>query len=63
MENSNPIQNLLNVIKIRFYRSINKLSNRIKCHHEGYNDVICNDTGLFMYAKCSSCGKKRYWKN
>lgn len=53
---SNP---LLIAIKFRINKFINKLANRISCEHTHYYDVYCEDTGLFLYSKCSNCGKKK----
>lgn len=62
-ELTNVLYTLLGAVNFKFRKYINKLSNRIKCEHLQYNDVYCNDTGLFMYGKCCNCGKKRWWSN
>jgi len=62
-ESSNVLYTLLGAVNFKFRKYINKLSNRIKCEHNQYTDVYCNDTGLFMYGKCSNCGKKIWWSS
>jgi hypothetical protein len=62
-QNSNVLYTLLCAVNFRFKKYINKLSNRIRCEHNKYQNLYCNDTGLFMYGKCINCGKKRYWRN
>jgi len=62
-QNNNVLYTLLCAVNFRFKKYINKLSNRIKCEHNQYQDIYCNGTGLFMYGRCINCGKKRYWSN
>lgn len=57
----NAFITLFKAINTKFKRGMNKLSHRISCDHNQYEDIYCCHTGLFMFKKCISCGKIKHF--